>query len=92
MPHPEPARRHPLGRGANAVPTVASASAVGDIAAAASSTGTPASAASSADDSFDAIPPVPSMAAPARHHAVEVGPAVDFGDERARCLFAGRAS
>ena len=47
------------GRGANTVPTDASASAVPTSEAAASNTGTPASEASSAADSFDAIPPVP---------------------------------
>jgi len=44
---------------AKTVPTEASASAADASAAAASSTGTPASAASNADDSFDAMPPVP---------------------------------
>ena len=48
-----------LVRAANTVPTEASDSAAAALVAAASSTGTPASAASSADDTLDAIPPVP---------------------------------
>ena len=63
-------------RGANTVPTDASASAVAASDAAASSTGTPASAASSAEDSFDAIPPVPRwLPRPATTPSRSAGPA-----------------